>query len=155
MWWLIAILAIVAAFFFPRFRNVLLILMGVLVLGFFALYEYQQAEEKASRGRIATTDVQLTETRLIVRSPGAYTLTGRLRNGSAQFSIESLQIRLTLRDCVSKNRCETIGETTQPLSVSVPPGQTRGVEERVYFSDLPSLKGNLEWDYAVVEIRAK
>ncbi len=155
MWWLVAILAIIAAFFFPRFRNALLILIGVLALGFFVLYEYQQMEEKASRGRIANTDVHLTELRLILRSPGSYTLAGRLRNGSAQFSIQSLQIRLTLRDCVSKNQCETIGETTQYVSLSVPPGQTRGVEERIYFSSLPSLKGNLEWDYAVVEIRAK
>jgi len=155
MWWLIAILAIIAAFFFPRFRNVLLILIGVLAVAFFVLYEYEQTDEKASRSRITNTDVHLTETRLILRSPGAYTLVGRLRNGSAQFSIQSLQIRLTLRDCVSKNQCATIGETTQSLSVSVPPGQTRGVEERIYFSSLPSLKGNLEWDYAVVEIHAK
>jgi hypothetical protein len=155
MWWLIAILAIIAAFLFPRFRKILLILMGVLAVGFLALYEYEQMEEKASRSRMANADVHLTETRLILRSPGSYTLVGQLRNGSAQFSIQSLQIRLTLRDCLSKSQCETIGETTQHLSLSVPPGQTHGVEERVYFSSLPSLKGNLEWDYAVVEVRAK
>jgi hypothetical protein len=156
MWWLIVILAIVAAFFFfPRFRSALLVLIGVLAVGVIVFYAYQQMEEKASRGRIANTDVHLTELRLIPRSPGAYTLVARLRNGSAQFTIQSLQIRLTLRDCVSKNQCETIGETIQNLSLSVPPGQTRGLEERMYFSNLPSLKGNLEWNYAVVEIRAK
>lgn len=155
MWWLIAILAIIVGFFFPRFRKALLILIGVLVVGFFALYEYEQTEEKASRSRIANTDVHLTETRLIVRSPGSYTLIGRLRNGSSQYSIQSLRVRLTLRDCVSKTKCDAIGETTQSLSISVPPGQTRGVEERVYFSNLPGLKGNLQWDYAVVETRAK
>jgi hypothetical protein len=35
------------------------------------------------------------------------------------------------------------------------PGQTRGVEERVYYSSLPSLKGTLEWDYAVVEVHGR
>jgi len=155
MWWLVAIVAIIAVFFFPRFRKVLLIFIGVLALGVFVFYEYQQMEEKESRGRLTRKDVHLTELQLIPRSPGSYTLVGRLQNGSAQFSIQSLQIRLTLRDCVSENQCETIGETTQHVSLSVPPGQTRGVEERVYFSSLPSLKGNLEWGYAVVEIHAK
>ena len=155
MWWLIAILAIITAFLFPRFRNTLLILIGVLAVGFFVLYEYEQMEEKASRGRITNTDVHLTESQLILRSPGSYTLVGRLRNGSAQFSIESLRIRLTLRDCVSKTQCAIIGETIQYLPLYVPPGQTRGLEERIYFSSLPRLKGNLEWDYALVEIRAK
>ena len=155
MWWLIAILAIAAAFFFPRFRNVLLILIGIIGVGLFALYENQRMEEQASRNRVTNKDVYLTELRLVPRSPDAYTLVWRLRNGSSQFSIQSLQIRLKLRDCVSKNQCETIGETTQYLSLSVPPGQTRGVDERIYFSSVPRLKGNLEWDYAVVEIRAK
>src|ERR1700694_712282 len=121
MWWLIAILAIAAAFFFPRFRNILLILIGIIGVGLFALYENQRMEEQASRNRVTNKDVYLTELRLIPRSPDAYTLVGRLRNGSAQFSIQSLQIRLKLRDCVSKTQCEIIGETTQYLSLSVPP----------------------------------
>jgi hypothetical protein len=154
MWWLVTILAVIAAFLFPKFRNALLILIGAVAIGLFALYENQQIEDNASKGRVTDTEVQLTELRL-VPGYGSYTLVGRLRNSSARFSIQSLQLRVTLRDCVSKNQCETIGQATPYLSLSVPPGQTRGVEERLYFSSLPKIRGNLEWDYAVVEIRAK
>jgi hypothetical protein len=153
MLWLIAILTIIAAFVFPRFGKALLILVGLVVLSVVIILINNEREAKESRKRISPQEVQLTELRL-GSEYGSYKLVGRIRNASAKYPIQSVQLRITLQDCIATDNCATIGDTTEYMFVSVPPGQTRAVDESVYFSDVPSLKGTFAWNYSIVEVSA-
>ena len=52
-------------------------------------------------------------------------------------------------------RCETVGEATETLSVSVPPQQTREVDEYVSFADIGSPRMKRTWSYTVVSISGR
>ena len=62
---------------------------------------------------------------------------------------------MTVRDCPAEGECETVGDKAEQVYTSVPPGQSRGLDEHVYFSALPRFKGRFEWSYAVTSVRAK
>ena len=89
MWWLIAIVVLIAAFAVPRFGKFLLATIALmLVVGgscLFVLNERQERERKAALIRIRPHEVELADFRL---TPGAvtglYTLAGRVRNRSAR-----------------------------------------------------------------------
>jgi hypothetical protein len=155
MWWLIAILVVIAAFAFPRFGKALLVLVGLAAVALFVIYQQSEQEESAARQRVTPQQVELTDLRLGPPQYGSsYGLTGRIRNASTKFSIKSLQLKITLRDCITSADCVTVGDRTTYIFVSVPPGQTRGISESIYFSNLPPLRGSFAWSYAIAEIKA-
>lgn len=155
MWWVIAIIVIIAAFAFPRFGVVLLVLLALAGGGLFMAHLNNQQERAASTRRMTTTEVELTDLRLGRQYGSSYKLVGRVRNASPKYTLQEFSLRILVRDCAEPQTCETIGETTDSVYVSVPPGQIRGIDESIHFSALPALKGTFAWEYSLVEVKAK
>jgi hypothetical protein len=164
MWWLLLlVIVIIAAFAVPRFGKALLGTVAVVVV-VIAVYIFDsdrrnKAETAAARTRIQFSEVELVDLGLQPRykytQSGSYTLVGRVRNGSAQYTLSQIRLKLTMRDCTEPAGCETVGEVDESIYLSVPPGQARDLDEFVDFSGLGQPRGKHQWDYQLLEVSGK
>lgn len=123
----------------------------VAVAGYiFYLYESDRREEALSKTRIKKEEVELFDARLSLGTLGK--LTARLKNNSAQYTLKGLTLRIQVLDCVKKD-CEIIGQTDHNYWSKVPPGQVRGIDEYVSFSNLPQIRGEWTWNCEILDIR--
>ena len=156
MGWLIAIVVIIAAIAYPAVRKVLLAVVAVAGVGLLLVYLNTQRERAESKSRVKANEVELSDLRLDRPQYGSsYQLTGRVRNRSERFEIGSLRLRVVLQDCLGANDCSIVGDTIAWVFVSVPPGQTRAIDDSVHFSDVPPFRGNFAWRYELAEIEAR
>jgi len=156
MWWVILIIVIIAAFAVPRFGCAVLGLVGILIVTGTIWYLVVQYQNNLSKGRITANEVELSE---LVLVPGygsdSYKLQGRIKNKSSKYTLSDLRIKITMQDCVESKGCEVIGESTAWVLNGVPPGQSRALEQSVYFSNMPKPRGKYEWYYSIAEIKGK
>ncbi|HXG06856.1 MAG TPA: hypothetical protein VNI77_05975 [Nitrososphaera sp.] len=153
---LVVLIVIALAFIFPRFGKTLLILAGVLVLLFVGIYLYYEREEEASKRRITVDQIELDGLQLKSGySSSSFTLVGRLRNKSNQYTLSSVTLKVTFQDCPPTGECETIGENDVWLFESIPPGQARDFYKSVYLSNASSVRGRLRWSYVISQIKGK
>lgn len=54
-----------------------------------------------------------------------------------------------------QRRCETVGETTSYLFISIPPNQSRDLDEYVSFSSLGQPRGEYVWHHEVVWLKGR
>lgn len=155
MWWLIVIIVIIAALVFPQFRKVLLIFAAIAGIGIVLLIANHKQEQNASKSRISVQQIELSELKLISDYGTSYKLIGRVKNLSPQYTLTSFDMRITARDCHAQGQCETVGDTTAHVYESVPTGQSRALDEHVYFSGMPGIKGRFEWNYAITDVSGK
>jgi len=159
MVWLALVIIVIAAFALPRLGIALMSVVGILlaisVVGILVLLASQKHKETVSRELISIPEVELTDLRLAPNYSSSYKLVGRVKNRSQQYTLGSFQMKITARDCITDDKCETVGETTAHAYVSVPPGQSRGLDEHVSFSSLPTFKGRFSWNYTVTEVRGR
>jgi hypothetical protein len=156
MGWLIAIVVLIAAIVFPGVRKVLLAVIAIAALGLLVLYLNSEREEAASTSRVKASEVEISDLRLGRAQYGSsYQLTGRVRNLSPRFTVTSLRLRVLLQDCLAANDCSTVGDSTAYVSLSVPPSQTRAIDDSVHSSDVPPLRGTFRWSDELSEIQAK
>ena len=155
MWWIIIlIIVVIIAFKIPKFGKTLLIGVAVLVVIGFIWYLNNQHEEEMSKKRISPAEIQFDNLRLAPSySAESFRLVGRIKNKSQSFSLRDMRIKITMRDCIKPGECEIVGESTAWTFATIPPGQSRDIDESVHFSNLAKPKGKYEWDYAIVEIR--
>jgi hypothetical protein len=69
-----------------------------------------------------------------------------------------LGLRIVLEDCEMLDKqtsCTVVAETTNNLSINVPPGQARDFSEGIYGLGSPIAKGNMVWRYEVTYIRGE
>lgn len=120
---------------------------------------YQQcagnAEAEKARLRITPAEIRLDDLRLEPQYSGSYKLTGRVYNMSHQFTLTSLDLKLTIQDCLPGGKCDTVGESTESPFLTIPPGQARDLDERVHFSGVVAPRGNLTWRYDLIGIKGR
>lgn len=157
VWVFLLIIIVIAAFAFPRFGKALLIIVGILVCVALIWYFKIQQEEEASKKRIPANELELIELGLLPRkySQESFELVGRIRNKSTQYTLTTLRLRITMKDCLSAGPCETVGESSVWVFISVPPGQSREIKDSVYFSNLGNPRGQFQWSYMIEEISAR
>ena len=154
--WLIIAVVVIAAFAIPRFGKVVLIGLGILVIVVCLYLVSLGLEEKRAKTRIGVSEVQLEDLTLTPSTDMSYVLTGRVRNRSARFTLTSVGVKFTMRDCSDSANCEVVGESDESISMIVPPGQTRAISgEYVFFSGLGAPRGRRQWDYQVTTISGK
>lgn len=150
------LMVIALAFIFPKFGKALLILAGILILLFIGIYLHYEGEEEASKKRITSSEIELDGLRLKNGySSTSFTLVGRLRNSSNRYTVSSVTLKVTFQDCSPNGDCETVGENSIWIFESVPPGQARDFDESVYLPNANSVRGRLQWNYVITEIKGK
>ena len=105
---------------YQGFRYALLAVIALVAILVFWYYEYERREEIASKQRISVEQIDLIDLRL----GGTTELFGRIRNKSPVYTLTRVALELTMHDCV-KEDCEIVGQTTENIYVTIPPGQAR------------------------------
>ena len=140
------------------YRKVALGLAAVALAGGGLLYMHNREEEHLALTRIPKSELVLEDVTL---KPyvGSYRIAGRVGNHSAKFSVKQIDFVVTVQDCpreAAAQQCVTIGESNEILNLDIPPGEARDFEESVRFSGSKlKLKGRLEWNYSISQIRAE
>lgn len=142
---------------YPEFRLWGLILGAALAIGVGAALWREQAGPGSGAPVIAPDELTL-DALALRRTPRSAALTGRVLNGSPEFRLREMTLRLRLFDCpdedVAVATCPVIGDATAIARPDAPPGQIRGFEALFVFTNLPPLTGVLRWDWAVTGTRA-
>lgn len=157
MGWLIGIVILILLVVSAGFRKFALVIVGLGAAAGFVIYANEERKEKLALSRIRPAELKFEGVTLKPDYSG-YTLSGRLINGSAQYTLKQVTLKVTMRDCSgeSERNCLIIGESNEYVHLGVPPGQARDFNELVYFSG-GALKprGRLVWDYSVVEVKGE
>lgn len=137
---------------YPGFRYAV---GGLIVL--FSIYTYAEAErnekrEKMAASLIRVSDLKFKDENLTTGSLGRFS--ARVTNTSVH-NLRSIEIRFWIEDCdTAMAACNIVGEDDETSYVSIPAGQTRLLEERPYFQNLPPLQ-NPKFRYSVKGIVAE
>jgi hypothetical protein len=152
-----AAVLILAVFAAGHRRIALGLAAAALVVGV-SLYLYYKEEERLALSRVPKSELVLENVSL-KPNVGSYRIAGRITNNSAKFSVKSIDIVITVRDCpgvAAAEQCVTVGESREILNLDVPPGATRDFAESVRFAGSKvKLKGRLDWSYSISQIRAE
>jgi hypothetical protein len=155
MFWLFGIAVLVLLVFSAGFRKFALIAAVLGAAAVSLLYMNSASESKASHSRISAGDLQFDNVRL--SSPyGSYSISGRMTNKSAKYTLTDAQLLITAQDCDGEPpNCTTIGEASTFLLNDVPPGQARDFSSSVFFSSPLHPRGQFRWYYTVKETTAR
>lgn len=159
MGWLLGLIIVAGliyfAYFSPEARKAVIVVLCVVVAGVTYLLWTEWADEKQATSAIAIDEVELRG--FVTRSQtGVYYAKGGVKNLSAAETIESIELRVQAHDCPTetlRDDCETVGESVERIKIEVPPGQVRGIDKSVSFSN-PRSPRTLVWSYDVVAVRA-
>src|SRR3569623_50603 len=103
------------------------LIIVVAVIGFFGWY--QDLEFDSAKRRILPSEVVLADTRLADFGRGARDVSGRLRNHSTQFTLQEVDFRVSIEDCLD-GHSEPVDQSDITVKPHVPPGQARDISQR-------------------------
>ncbi len=157
MKWLVLIsIAMLIAYKFPKLRKLLAVIALVLVASIaYGLFEKHE-EEEASKTRIKTNDIELSDFKLINQNEsGVFKLMGRIKNKSTKYNLREIKLKATMNEISQGQKNEIIGEAIADIVCDVPPMQSRYIEENISFNGLINVKGthSLVWQYYVLETK--
>jgi hypothetical protein len=142
---------------YPEYRRAGLVLGALVALGLGVYFWRTDPEATRTQIRIAPDELALDEIALERTARGA-TLSGRVRNGSADFRLREMTIVLRLHDCPEEAtplaECPVIGEATAIARPDTPPGQIRGFSAHYVFANLPPVTGVLRYEWVIAGTRA-
>ena len=149
------VLLIVAVLFLPRFRRSLLATL-VLVTGVIAVIIWvDNRERELQHSRLPLSQIELRNMQV---TPGlnirSYVVKGRIHNGSPDFTINTVELQLDLKDCNSEV-CEIVGQEVARIFLQIPPSQSRDFETTVFFSTVVDLEGSPKWTFTVVGAKSQ
>jgi hypothetical protein len=157
MAWLVGIAVVLLLIYSSGFRKAALgiVLVGAIGIGIIVLYT--QESKREARERIPVGDLELSDISL-KQQYGSYTIVGRIKNNSHQYTLTGLGLSVVFEDCESESprtSCVIIGEDKDHyFSMNVPPGQVRDMSEYVYPGSTRP-KGKLVWHYSISYTEAK
>ena len=146
---------IVSALALPRFRRSLLATLLVVISVIAVIIWLDSRERALQHARLPLSQIEL---RNMQASPGlnvrSYVVKGRIYNGSRDSTINTVELQLDLKDCISEI-CEIVGQEVTRIFVQIPPRQSRDFETTVFLSTVVDLEGSPKWTFAVVGVKTQ
>jgi hypothetical protein len=132
----------------------------------------KQERLKAKRWTLVQpSETQVNDTTLTSKSEGlsTHSITASIRNNS-KMRITAIEAGVSVYDCRAKSTtlnftakqkkaakaedCETIGQAYETFKVSIPPGQTRGIESAISLRNLPKMQGHITYKFNIMRVKA-
>jgi type II secretory pathway pseudopilin PulG len=82
---------------------------------------------------------------------GDYLLSASLKDLSGQ-KLTGFEIAVTASDCVTKEKCEVVGQSTDVFWAEIPSQQVRGIAGKVKLPNAPPLRGKLSPTFVVTRV---
>ena len=156
MAWIVGIVVLILLVVSAGFRMFAGVLVLIFAVGGFIFWQYLEYEERESKSRIPQSELVFEGMSLKPSYGSSYDLIGRIVNNSNKYTLKSVQLKLTFRDCEKDNKnCIVIYEDSENIYINIPPKQARDFKESVYlYSDI-SLKVEMAWDYKIQHTKAE
>jgi hypothetical protein len=149
------LIMILLAVNFPKFRRSLEVTIVILFLAIGVIIWQDTQEQELEFERISLEQAQLMQMQV---RPGlnsrSFVVGGRIQNLAKDYTILSIQLQATVKDC-NLGTCEIVGQETTTFSLKVPSEQSRDFSVTIPFSVAPQIKGETAWEYEILKIRAR
>ncbi len=146
---------IVVAVYFPKFRRTLGLILVVLIGAIGVIIWQDSRERELEFTRISGEQVKLSQ---MQSRPGlnarSFVVNGRVQNLAEDYNILSMVLQATVKDCQG-GTCDIVGQEAVTFPVEVPAGQSRDFSVTMPFSVVPEIQGEPTWEYEVLQIRAR
>lgn len=151
MLWIALVILIIAAFVVPGLGRVLLVILGVGILGVIVLIGVLQTSNKQSSNKVLDSSViEISD----VAISGVYPkIEGKVRNKTPNYSVNSISLDITFKDCVTETQCDIVGQEKKYIWQSVPPNQVRYFKEYINIPEMGPAKGKRSWSYSIAEVK--
>lgn len=158
LFFLILVIIVGLAVWYPRFRLALGMICVAIVTGLGFIIWQDTQERESELHRISVSEIRLSHMK--VRSglnSRSFIVNGRLQNDSQRFAVISATLQVTLEDChgINNSECELIAQEQAELSLEVPEGQSRDFQKTIPFSTVPKIQGEATWHYKIAQVRAR
>ncbi len=151
MKWLALIIVLILLIVSVRFRKlaVMLVLAGGVVGLLF--WQYQDYEQNKSRNRIPPSQVILQNV-LFDTSNHHYEMTGRIINHSDQYTLNGVQLKISVEDCKNDTpmSCIVFWATNEYIYITIPPKQARDFKKAISIYSDQNIEGLLRWNYSIL-----
>ena len=156
MAWIVGVVVLILLVVSAGFRMFAVVFVLILVVGGFIFWQYQEYEERESKGRISQSELVFEGVSLKSSYGSSYDFVGRIINNSNKYTLKNVQLKLTFRDCEKESKnCIVIHEDSENIYINIPPKQARDFKENVYLNSDLNLKGEMAWDYEIVYTKAE
>ena len=149
------LIMILLAVNFPKFRRSLEVTIVILFLAIGVIIWQDTQEQELEFERISLGQAQLMQMQV---RPGlnsrSFVVGGRIQNLAKDYTILSIQLQATVKDC-NLGTCEIVGQETTTFSLEIPSDQSRDFSVTIPFSVAPQIKGEPAWEYEILKIRAR
>jgi hypothetical protein len=149
------LIMILLAVNFPKFRRSLEVTIVILFLAIGVIIWQDTQEQELEFERISLEQAQLMQMQV---RPGlnsrSFVVGGRIQNLAKDYTILSIQLQATVKDC-NLGTCGIVGQETTTFSLEIPSEQSRDFSVTIPFSVAPQIKGETAWEYEILKIRAR
>ncbi len=151
----VLLLIILVAMYFPKFRRTLGVTLVVL-MGAIGVIIWQDILERESEfERIPLKQAQLSQMQVRAGlNTRSFVVGGRIQNVSQHYTIFSMMLQATIKDCDGET-CKIVGQEKTMVPMEVPPDQSRDFSVTIPFYGVPKVKGKAVWEYEILFVRAR
>jgi len=150
MKWLSGIIVLILLVVSVRFRKFAGVFVLVCAAGGLLFWQYQEYEKNKSRNRISSSELVLKNVSFKLL-PNSYEITGRIINNSEKFTLNGVQLKITIKDCANNDNidCIIFSEKNEYIYVYIPPKQARDFKKDISLYSDQNRENRLVWDYSI------
>ncbi|SFF28115.1 hypothetical protein [Nitrosomonas sp. Nm166] len=147
---LLGIIILILLALSARFRKFAGFFVLICVVGGFLFWQYQEYEKKQSKSRISPSELVLKNVSF-KSTNNSYEMTGRLINNSEKYTLNGIQLKISVKDCANNDNanCITFSERNEYIYISIPPKQARDFKKDIYLYSDQIVENKLIWNYSI------
>lgn len=111
-------------------------------------------DEEIASSQITREQIEFRSLRMGVGGP-LVQLQGRVSNNNPTHTLTQVEMRLRVIECDASFRCDTLGDQTESIAVSVPPNQSREISHDVFFSGLGAAGLRRSWSHELISVTGR
>lgn len=140
---------------FLTIASLALIVGAVAWLGWGKLADRRRLlDEELASNQITKEQIEFRSLRMGVGGP-LVLLQGRVSNNNPIYTLTQVEMRLRVLECDASFRCDTLGDQTESIAVSVPPQQSREISHDVFFSGLGAARLRRSWSHELISVTGR
>ena len=150
MKWLAGIIILILLVVSEKFRKFVGVFVLVCAVGGLLFWQYQEFEKNKSRNRISPSELVLKNVSFKL-SHSSYEMAGRIINNSEKFTLNGVQLKITIKDCANNDHidCIIFSEKNEYIYVYIPPKQARDFRKDISLYSDQNKEDRLVWDYSI------
>lgn len=154
-WALLAVIVIGLFLISGRYPKIAFSALGALVFAVAAMVLLTDDEGRNARQVVTVEQVRIDNFAVLPAYAGSYRVSGRVVNGNDDRVLKGFDLSVILEDCATSDNesCIIVGQETDRVVVSAPPGQAREFYINMYFGE-PEIVGIARWQYSIIAPRS-